>query len=77
MVLTTKGNWSLKINYLGFGYQNKLVSKLVFNKLLTNYSFLFIIVIILVTSHFKFCKLVSKLVTIVTNYFLFLKLISN
>jgi len=31
MVLATKGNWSLKISYLGFGYQNELVSKLVSN----------------------------------------------
>jgi len=31
MVLTTKGNLSLKISYLGFGYQNDLVSKLVSN----------------------------------------------
>jgi len=29
MVVTIKGNWSLKISYLGFGYQNELVSKLV------------------------------------------------
>jgi len=29
MVLTTKENWSLNINYLDFGYQNDLVSILV------------------------------------------------
>jgi len=31
MVLATEGNWSLKINFLSFGYQNELVSKLVSN----------------------------------------------
>jgi len=31
MVLTIKGNWSLKISYLGFNYQSDLVSKLVSN----------------------------------------------
>jgi len=29
--LATKGNWLLKISYLGFSYQNDLVSKLVSN----------------------------------------------
>jgi len=31
MILNTKENWSLKINYLNFGYQNKLIYKLVSN----------------------------------------------
>jgi len=31
MVLPTKENWSLKINYLDFGYQSELVYKLVSN----------------------------------------------
>jgi len=31
MVLATKVNWSLKISYLDFGYQNELVSKFVSN----------------------------------------------
>jgi len=31
MGLATKGNWSLKISYLDFDYQNNLVSKLVSN----------------------------------------------
>ena len=31
MFLATKINWSQKINYLDFGYQNDLVSKLVFS----------------------------------------------
>ena len=31
MVLTIKGNWSIKINYLDFDNQNDLVSKLVSN----------------------------------------------
>jgi len=31
MILTTKENWSLKISYLDFGYQNDLVTKLVSN----------------------------------------------
>jgi len=30
IVLATKENWSLKISYIGFGYQNDLVSKLVY-----------------------------------------------
>jgi len=41
------------------------------------YNFLFIIVTILVTNNFLFCKLVSKLVTIVTNNFWSLKLVTN
>jgi len=52
LTLVTKGNWSLKISYLGFGYQNELVSKLVSNQLVNNYTFLFIIVTILVTNNF-------------------------
>jgi len=31
MVLATKKNWSLKISYLGFDYENDLVAKLVSN----------------------------------------------
>jgi len=31
MHLATKENWSLKISYLGFSYQNELVSKLILN----------------------------------------------
>jgi len=31
MVFAIKENWSLKISYLGFDYQNDLVSKLVSN----------------------------------------------
>jgi len=31
MVLAIKENLSLKISYLGFSYQNDLVTKLVFN----------------------------------------------
>jgi len=31
MVLATKENWSLKIKYLGFGYQNDLITKLFSN----------------------------------------------
>jgi len=31
MVLFTKGNWLLKISYLGIGYQSELIFKLVFN----------------------------------------------
>jgi len=81
MILATKENYLLKISYLDFIYQNKLVSKLVSNLLLTylvtNYYFLFIIVTILIINNFLFCKLVSKLVTIVVNYFLFLKLFFN
>jgi len=42
-----------------------------------NYNFLFIIVIILVTNNYLFCKLVSKLVIIVINNFGLLKLIVN
>jgi len=29
VILTTKENWSLEISYVGFSYQNDLVSKLV------------------------------------------------
>jgi len=35
----------------------------------TNYNFLFIIVIILVTNNFLFYKVIYKLVTIVTTFF--------
>jgi len=45
--------------------------------LVTNYNFLFIIVIILLSNNFLFFKLVSKLVTIVTNNIWSLKLITN
>jgi len=31
IVLATKENWSLKISYLSFGYQNNLVTKLLSN----------------------------------------------
>jgi len=31
LVLSTKENWSLKINNLDFGYQDELVSKLIIN----------------------------------------------
>jgi len=31
MVLATNENWSLKINYLGFDYQNDLIAKLFFD----------------------------------------------
>jgi len=31
MILATKENWSLKISYLDFDYQNDLVTKFVFN----------------------------------------------
>jgi len=31
MILTIKEKWSLKISYLGFGYQNDLVSKVISN----------------------------------------------
>ena len=31
MVLATKENWSLKINYLNSDYQNELVYKLIYN----------------------------------------------
>jgi len=42
MVLTMKKNLSLKISYLGFGYQNDLVSILVYNYLVTNYNFFYL-----------------------------------
>jgi len=43
----------------------------------TKHDFLFIIVIILITNNFLFCKLVSKLNNIVTNSFWSLQLIVN
>jgi len=45
--------------------------------LVTNYNFLFIIMIILVTNNFLFFKLVSKLIIIISNNFLLLKFIIN
>ena len=44
---------------------------------MTNHNLLFIIVTILVTNNFLFCKLASKLVIIVTNNFWSLKLVTN